>query len=153
MKCPACGIEMLVQDFGDAKVEVCANGCQGIWDNRNALAILDQTDTGFGRFLEEALKKPRENEHPRGTLICPKCRLPMHTHPYKGVRDVNVDECYKCGGVFLDPGELRAVRQGLERLAAWQPGWNFREGFRGRPDFPGRNPADQSSPTTPAHAF
>ncbi len=34
----------------------------------------------------------------------------MHAHRYKSAKGVNVDECYRCGGFFLDSGELKAIR-------------------------------------------
>jgi Zn-finger nucleic acid-binding protein len=34
----------------------------------------------------------------------------MHTHKYKRDKEVNVDECYNCGGFFLDSGELTDIR-------------------------------------------
>jgi Zn-finger nucleic acid-binding protein len=35
----------------------------------------------------------------------------MHAHKYSKAKEVNVDECYGCGGFFLDSGELREVRE------------------------------------------
>ena len=34
----------------------------------------------------------------------------MHSHKYKRAKEVNVDECYQCGGFFLDSGELTEIR-------------------------------------------
>ena len=34
----------------------------------------------------------------------------MHTHKFKRDQEVNVDECYNCGGFFLDSGELKEIR-------------------------------------------
>jgi Zn-finger nucleic acid-binding protein len=44
----------------------------------------------------------------------------MQEHRYKGVPRVLVDECYGCRGLFLDPGELRAIRDALGELALRQ---------------------------------
>jgi len=35
----------------------------------------------------------------------------MHAHKYSSAKEVNVDECYGCGGFFLDSGELREIRE------------------------------------------
>ena len=43
-------------------------------------------------------------------LACPRCSAPMHAHRYPRAKEVNVDECYSCGGMFLDSGELQALR-------------------------------------------
>lgn len=109
MKCPACGKEMVEENFG-VNVDVCKNGCKGIWFDQHELAMLDENNEGLGRALEEALMSPRVNDENRPQLNCPKCNIPMRPHTYKRAKEVNVDECYKCGGFFLDSGELKEVR-------------------------------------------
>lgn len=34
----------------------------------------------------------------------------MHHHHYKSEKEVDVDECYTCGGIFIDAGELKIIR-------------------------------------------
>ena len=109
MKCPVCGKEMVQESFG-VNVDVCENGCKGIWFDQGELRMLDEENEGLGAALENALRYPRANDGQRGPIICPKCSIPMHTHKYKRDREVNLDECYKCGGFFLDSGELTEIR-------------------------------------------
>ena len=109
MKCPVCSKEMVEQDFG-IKVDVCKNGCKGIWFDHGELVKLDEKNEGLGEALKEALNYPRNNEGGRGQLLCPKCGIPMQTHKYKRSKEVNVDECYNCGGFFLDSGEITEIR-------------------------------------------
>lgn len=110
MNCPACGMLMVEEDFGDVRVDVCSNGCKGMWFDWLELKRLDENNEGFGRALEEALKSPRANDAARGPLKCPKCGIPMRTRKYSSAKEVNVDECYGCGGFFLDSGELRQIK-------------------------------------------
>ncbi|MBN3037783.1 MAG: zf-TFIIB domain-containing protein [Candidatus Omnitrophica bacterium] len=110
MKCPACKKEMFVENFGGVKVDVCKNGCKGIWFDWCELAKLDEKQEGFGKALKEALDFPRVNDEKRGQINCPKCNIPMYIHKYQSSKEVNVDECYGCGGFFLDSGELNAIR-------------------------------------------
>lgn len=110
MNCPACGKEMVCEDFG-AQVDVCENGCSGIWFDQGELTRLNEADEGLGQLLENALRDPRNNaEQGRGKLVCPKCNIPMHSHKYARANEINIDECYNCGGIFLDSGELTQVR-------------------------------------------
>jgi Zn-finger nucleic acid-binding protein len=109
MKCPVCGKEMVTENFG-VNVNVCENGCKGIWFDQGELRMLDQKNEGAGAALEVALRCPRNNDGKRGPIICPKCSIPLHTHKYKRDQEVNVDECYSCGGFFLDSGELTEIR-------------------------------------------
>ncbi|UCC96213.1 MAG: zf-TFIIB domain-containing protein [Candidatus Omnitrophota bacterium] len=110
MKCPACQKVMTEQDFGGVKVDVCKDGCKGIWFDWLELRKLDEKNEGLGNALKEALNYPRVNDENRSRIKCPKCNIPMHTHKYESSKEVNVDECYKCAGFFLDSGELKVIR-------------------------------------------
>src|SRR5205823_9860723 len=109
MKCPVCGKEMVTENFG-VNVDVCENGCKGIWFDQRKLVMLDEKNEGLGAALEAALRYPRNNDGRRAAIECPKCSIPMHAHEYNRAKEVNVDECYKCGGIFLDSGELTEIR-------------------------------------------
>jgi Zn-finger nucleic acid-binding protein len=110
MNCPVCKIAMIERDFGGVVVHVCDNGCKGIWFDWLGLSKLDKNNEGLGQALQDALNSPRINDANRGQINCPKCNEPMHHHEYKHDKEVNIDECYDCGGIFLDPGELKQIR-------------------------------------------
>ena len=110
MNCPVCKKSMVERDFGGVKVDVCKNGCKGIWFDWFELSKLDERNKGLGQALQEALYYPRINDENRGTINCPKCNEPLHRHQYKSDKEINVDECYDCGGFFLDSGELTHIR-------------------------------------------
>lgn len=112
MNCPACSKKMTEQDFGGVFIDVCRDGCKGLWFDWLELTKLDEKNEGFGDALAEALTSPRINDSTRGQLKCPKCGVPMREHLFKKSRAVNVDECYNCGGFFLDSGELFLIREG-----------------------------------------
>src|SRR6266480_2257052 len=88
MKCPVCGKEMVTENFG-VNVNVCENGCKGIWFDQGELAMLDEKNEGLGAALEAALHYPRHNDGQRGQIKCPKCGIPMHTHKYKRDKEVS----------------------------------------------------------------
>ena len=111
MNCPVCSKEMVEEDFGGVKVNVCENGCKGIWFPHWALQKLDQNNEGVGKALEAALNSPRVNNADRGPLQCPVCHIPMHKHQYFRDHEVSVDECYGCEAFFLDSGELSVIRK------------------------------------------
>jgi Zn-finger nucleic acid-binding protein len=91
-------------------VQVCESGCKGIWFDQSELKGLDQAGQGMGSALEAALQSPRVNTPPRAPLMCPRCHIQMQLHKFQRDKEVNVDECYSCGGFFLDPGELKEIR-------------------------------------------
>lgn len=115
MYCPVCSKEMSDEDFG-VPVYRCKNGCQGIWFDRYRLASLDQKDKGQGEALEQALQCPRDPDFGLKELTCPRCSIPMQKHKYAKASSVTVDECYKCGGYFLDAGELAEIRNNYQEL-------------------------------------
>ncbi|MCP4649368.1 MAG: zf-TFIIB domain-containing protein [PVC group bacterium] len=110
MVCPACQKEMVAKDFGGVMVDVCEDGCHGIWFDWMELCKLDEQNEGLGNALNNALTHERANDENRGQIKCPKCSLLMHIHKYESAKEINVDECYACGGFFLDSGELRTIR-------------------------------------------
>ena len=101
---------MIEENFGGIMVDICKNGCRGIWFDWAEVIKLDENNEGFGSALEEALRYPRTNDEDRGKINCPKCGITMHTHKYSSSKEINFDECYACGGFFLDSGELRVIR-------------------------------------------
>ena len=111
MKCPVCSKEMMEKDFGGVLADVCENGCRGIWLDWLELSKLDQKNEGFGQALQAARTHPRSNDAKRPPLSCPKCGIKMHAHKFRRADEVNVDECYSCGGFFLDSGELHVIRE------------------------------------------
>ncbi len=111
MNCPACQTEMVEKDFGGIKVDVCENGCQGIWFDWFELEKLDEKHEGLGNALQKSLESNRHKDDNRGQINCPKCSQPMVAHLYKSSNMVTIDECYACGGFFLDSGELEVVRE------------------------------------------
>jgi len=110
MNCPACKAEMVEEDFGGVKVDVCKKGCKSMWFDYAELETLDENHEGFGNALKEELNSPRVKDDNRGSLNCPKCNRPMKAHLYQRAKTVTVDECYSCGGFFLDAGELKVIR-------------------------------------------
>jgi len=110
-RCPSCGERMTEESFGDARVDVCANSCHGIWFEWDELPRVDQRGKGAGPALKRALlAEPRDIEDDR-VLDCPECGVELEAGPYELAPTVRVDQCADCGGVFLDAGELAALRQ------------------------------------------
>jgi Zn-finger nucleic acid-binding protein len=102
---------MTEEDFGGVIVDICKDGCKSLWFDWLELIKLDENNEGFGDALNQALNYPRVNDKSRRRLNCLKCGIQMHAHKYKSLKEVNVDECFSCGGLFLDSGELSAIRE------------------------------------------
>lgn len=110
INCPACSEPMSHQDFAKVCVDHCLTGCRGIWFDSGELKKLDHKLKGMSPALKEALADPRRSE-PRGPIDCPHCRKQMDQLEYEAQTTVTVDRCAGCGGIFLDAGELEAIRE------------------------------------------
>jgi Zn-finger nucleic acid-binding protein len=85
------------------------NRCKGIWFAHKELESLDQPGEGMGLAIEAALSSPRVDTAPRAPIQCPRCAIQMQTHKFQRDKEIDVDECYSCGGFFLDSGELKEI--------------------------------------------
>ena len=56
MKCPVCSKEMVTENFG-VSVDVCENGCKGIWFDQRKLVMLDEKNEGLGAALEAQVRE------------------------------------------------------------------------------------------------
>ncbi|MCA1597191.1 MAG: zf-TFIIB domain-containing protein [Chloroflexi bacterium] len=110
MTCPVCSASMSPQDFGGVSVDVC-DSCKGIWFDWSELGKVEGENADLTAALKDALASPRHPDEDREKISCPKCSLSLHRHIYKMVKGVSIDECYECGGFFLDAGELKVIRE------------------------------------------
>ena len=57
--------------------------------------------------LREAIKEEaKQHGGEPVTMACPRCTGKLHSETYD---EVNVDRCDKCGGLWLDAGELEQI--------------------------------------------
>ncbi|HEY7649192.1 MAG TPA: zf-TFIIB domain-containing protein [Methylomirabilota bacterium] len=109
MKCPACQNELSSMVVGPVTVDACQGGCGGIWFDNFELSKVDEAEEAAG---EKLLHLEIRGARPGGeSRRCPKCKdVTMMRHFRSVKRKVLVDECAKCGGIWLDAGELGAIR-------------------------------------------
>jgi Zn-finger nucleic acid-binding protein len=111
MNCPACGIAMTEVTAGGVKVQACKGGCGGLWFDEWVLGKVDEPAQSAGEALLNIEQNPAIAVDPSKRYKCPRDRdIVMMRHFWSVKRDVVVDECPKCEGIFLDPGELATIR-------------------------------------------
>ena len=111
MNCPACGTAMTEMTVSDVKVQACKGGCGGLWFPEWTLRKVDEPDQSAGEALLHIEQNPAVKVDPSKRRNCPVDReIVMMRHFWSVKRDVVVDECPECEGVFLDPGELAEIR-------------------------------------------
>jgi uncharacterized protein len=111
MQCPACQRTLKHRVSHGIELDVCEGGCGGTWFDCFELKKFDEPHE---EVCEEILNLPRDEsiqvDHSR-RRDCPRCAgIVMRRFFFTIRREVEVDECPKCGGMWLDSGELAHIR-------------------------------------------
>lgn len=109
LACPACRAPMAEENFASARVDVCG-ACAGIWFDRGALARVDHKKKGAGPALQRALAVPLAAPRASTGRTCPRCAVALVGEIQDAYPAVHLDRCPGCDGIFLDGGELAALR-------------------------------------------
>jgi hypothetical protein len=111
MECPACGNQLREMKAGDVVVDVCQGGCGGIWFDNYELKKFDEPHEAAGQELLDVERGSNVSLDHSAKRNCPKCDdVVMMRHFFSIKREVELDECPGCGGMWLDAGELGKIR-------------------------------------------
>jgi Zn-finger nucleic acid-binding protein len=122
--CPRCDTTLENTEYLSQPVAACGR-CGGRWMTADTLgAVVEAWDPGAEEALEDRGGCQVPLADVREGLRCPDCRAAMEAFNYAGDSGVILDRCPRCGGLWLDRGELEQVlrvaaasRRGLERDA------------------------------------
>lgn len=107
MTCPACQRELVSITVDDLTIEVCHEGCGGLWFDSLELKRVDNPHEELGDVLAEIPANPVPDA-PDRKRVCPRCSgQKMRRHWLSGIE---VDTCPACAGTWLDGGELATLR-------------------------------------------
>ena len=111
MNCPACQNHLTQKKVQNLTVDVCENGCGGIWFDLFELKKVDEKHEAAGEELLNIKRTPGFKPDYSKRLKCPVCTdMTMLRHFFSVKHEVEVDECPNCGGFWLDHGELGQIR-------------------------------------------
>ncbi len=111
MKCPACDRELTEITVDGIVLDVCKGGCGGVWFDWFELQKVDEPHESAGEHVLEIERDPSVQVDHSKRRHCPRCKdMIMMRHFASVKREVEVDECPKCAGFWLDDGELAAIR-------------------------------------------
>lgn len=111
MLCPACSHELSQKEIAGITVDVCSGGCGGIWFDNFELKKFDEQHEAAGQELLDIPRDPSCAVDLAKRRSCPRCTdTIMMQHLFSPNDRVTIDECPKCGGIWLDTGELAAIR-------------------------------------------
>lgn len=100
MRCPKCSVDMNEMSLLATTIDVCPL-CNGCWLDKNELTRITRSRGKDAVSLALVEKKKTQ-------FNCPRCKSSAVLH--EGKHELNekflIDECEKCGGIWLDRGEL-----------------------------------------------
>jgi len=122
MKCPACKNPLREKGAGGMALDVCYGGCGGIWFDP---AELESVNTRSATTLHTVWQAPPHKQvvltEPR---FCPRCPdLVLDRRWFSAAEKVEIDQCPKCGGIWLDAGEFTRVYEEIKGAAVAPPAW------------------------------
>lgn len=112
MICPTCNGNLSTVEIESIELDVCKDGCGGIWFDRFELQKMDEPH----EFTDENLISVLCVESPAGQgeskrYNCPKCKdIVMMRNFWSTKKEIEIDHCPKCAGYWLDEGELFKIR-------------------------------------------
>jgi len=110
MHCPACESKLNEVDLCGLRVDLCQNGCGGIWFDRFEL---NQTSKIHAELIQSLFKASTSKHTERiktKKRQCPKDKTIMQQHFYSIKKEVEVDTCPCCAGIWLDHNELESIQ-------------------------------------------
>ncbi len=118
--CPGCGGQLRQVAIGPATIDGC-DACGGCWfdgeELKQVAALpgepLEAMEMEFGAGLSASSGG--------GSGKCPRCKEPLQVKRLKQARDVDLDVCPSCGGMWLDEGELDALGRALPKRTGPMP--------------------------------
>lgn len=112
MDCPVCKTKLEEIMIDEIAIDACERGCGGIWFDKFELKKVDEPHESAGEKLLNISRDPNVVVDHNERRHCPKCDdtiMMRHFHSVK--KEVVVDECPRCGGFWLDFGELGQIRR------------------------------------------
>lgn len=112
INCPACGKQMKKIYLPKEKVniDICLDGCGGIFFDNREFDKFNESHEDISAIIETYEGKTYTPVDGSGQRTCPACGMKMVQNTTKAGGDVVIDECYGCGGKFLDHNELEKIR-------------------------------------------
>ncbi|MBL4846898.1 MAG: zf-TFIIB domain-containing protein [Planctomycetes bacterium] len=101
--CPRCAVKLTHAERRGMVLELCPE-CRGTWCDAGELTV-----------LIELYKRLEPGEGVGGGVFCVRCDVELRELRFPGT-SVSIDVCPECQGTWLDGGELKDLRDALERV-------------------------------------
>ena len=120
MKCPACNKSLREKNAGEFTVDMCHGGCGGIWFDA---AELQRVSRQAAASLHTVWQS-KDRDVKAAVRICPRCpEQVLDRKWFSDATKVEIDQCAKCGGIWLDDGEFTRIYEELKKGKAGPSAW------------------------------
>ena len=120
MKCPSCKNPLREKGAGGMTLDVCYGGCGGIWFDATEL---ERVSASAASTLHTIWQVPVSNVKLTEPRLCPRCDLVLDRKWFSDTKQVEIDQCPKCGGIWLDAGEFTRIYDEIKGAKIAPPGW------------------------------
>jgi hypothetical protein len=102
-------------------LDICYGGCGGIWFDK---AELENVSARAATTLHTVWQVPVGNVKLTEPRLCPRCPAQVLDRKwFSPLQKVEIDECPKCGGIWLDAGEFSRIYDEIQGAKVAPPGW------------------------------
>src|SRR4051812_25138292 len=121
MKCPSCKSPLLEKNAGGMTLDICYGGCGGIWFDATELKRITARAAAS---LHTIWQSPVVNLNVAGPRLCPRCPAQaLERKWFSESRKVEIDQCPKCAGLWLDAGEFSRIYDEIKGPSVAPPEW------------------------------
>ncbi|RYG21103.1 hypothetical protein EON82_19380 [bacterium] len=112
--CPEDLTVLEVRSMHGLSLDVCPE-CAGIFFDEGEIATLQTGGAAALSEVEDAAT-PASFQYVDSPVPkrCPGCQGPMHVYRYRYSSDIRLDGCERCGGVWVQDGELAKIAAHLQ---------------------------------------
>jgi Zn-finger nucleic acid-binding protein len=112
MKCPACDRKLSPMKVGSVMLDVCQDGCGGVWFDATELKKVSAEQRGRTGRIVKVKSKLDLPVDPAPARQCPHCAgITLERRLYSLGTGVEMDCCPQCAGIWLDHGELEVIQE------------------------------------------
>lgn len=109
MKCPSCKNSLREKNAGGMTLDICYGGCGGIWFDASELECVS-VSAPAASTLHSIWQIPSSNAPSAKACVCPRCpEQVLDRKWFSDLKQVEIDQCPKCGGIWLDAGEFTHI--------------------------------------------
>ena len=110
MKCPRDGTALARVELLGVELDKC-HKCDGIWLDRGELDKIREANLpDVEEVLEEKYGDPEYDEGTvDGHMRCPRCNGRLRRQSYTFTKQIKIDSCDTCYGIWIDDRELNAI--------------------------------------------